>query len=247
MDGSRLTALEDYTRGAGAHYGTEDFAVFLYALAKMQRPQRVLELGTGLGVTTFWLARALQENGDGAILTVDDGSHWASLSTQPAVQAFNGDGLAYQAFLEHMAVRFGVAKLIRFLNTSVPPFPSVERELDLLFSDYRHDANGVSTLLQHYLPMMADVSSIFIDSASTYHHSYLLLERLVELFNRGVVPHEFVRGLSADKAAALHAKVVNKRFTLVHLTEVKDRDQNSTAWLKIEPLDILPHPATRMR
>ncbi len=189
----------------------------------------------------------MQENGDGAILTVDDGSHWASLSTLPAVQAFNGDGLAYQAFLEHMAGRFGVAKLIRFLNTSVPPFPSVERELDLLFSDYRHDANGVSTLLQHYLPMMADVSSIFIDSASTYHHSYLLLERLVELFNRCVVPHEFVRGLSADKAAALRAKVVNKRFTLVHLTEVKDRDQNSTAWLKIEPLNILPHPATRMR
>ena len=54
-------------------------------------------------------------------------------------------------------------------------------------------------------------------------------------------------GADFPPAAALRAKVANKRFTLVHLTEVKDRDQNSTAWLKIEPLDILPHPATRMR
>ena len=38
-----------------------------------------------------------------------------------------------------------------------------------------------------------------------------------------------------------------RRFTLVHLIERQAREQNSTAWIKIEPVDYLPHPHTMMK
>jgi hypothetical protein len=38
----------------------------------------------------------------------------------------------------------------------------------------------------------------------------------------------------------------NRRVVLVHLTEQKARDQNGTAWLKLEPIDLLPQPRTAM-
>ena len=38
-----------------------------------------------------------------------------------------------------------------------------------------------------------------------------------------------------------------RRFTLVHLIERRAREQNSTAWIKIEPVDHLPHPLTMMK
>jgi hypothetical protein len=39
----------------------------------------------------------------------------------------------------------------------------------------------------------------------------------------------------------------HRRVVLVHLTESKARVQNSTAWLKLEPVDLQPHPATSVR
>src|SRR3546814_9559653 len=71
-----LPGIEDlyrYTKDVGAGYGTEDFSFFLYALVKMHKPGRVLELGTGTGASSFWIARGLLENGSGSLLTIDDG------------------------------------------------------------------------------------------------------------------------------------------------------------------------------
>ena len=53
--------------------------------------------------------------------------------------------------------------------------------------------------------------------------------------------------LPEERAQDLASAVRSRRFTLVHLTEVKDRDQNGTAWIKIAPIDIVPYPRTRMR
>jgi hypothetical protein len=242
--------LYRYTREVGGLYGTEDFSVFLYSIVKMHRPARVLELGTGTGVSTFWIARALQENGGGSLLTIDDGSHWRGLREEPPLQAYGSRDHATQAaFIAAMAERLGLAGRFELLTAKLPPYPSFEPgvTIDMLFSDFRHDPAGILGLLQHFLPILSDTASVFIDSASTAFASYLLLERLVELFNAGQVPRELVKGLSPAKAAAVADAVRSRRFTLVHLTEARDRDQNSTAWLKIEPVDILPHPATRMR
>lgn len=242
--------LHRYTREVGGLYGTEDFSVFLYAMVKMHRPARVLELGTGTGVSTFWIARALQENGAGSLLTIDDGSHWHGLREEPPLQAYGSrDHASHAAFIEALAGRFGLNGAFQLLAARLPPYPGFEPgvTIDMLFSDFRHDPAGILGLLQHFLPILSETASVFIDSASTAFTSYLLLERLVALFNAGQVPRELVKGLPPAKAAAVADAVRGRRFTLVHLTEARDRDQNSTAWLKIEPVDILPYPATRMR
>ena len=38
--------------------------------------------------------------------------------------------------------------------------------------------------------------------------------------------------------------VQRSRFRLMHLLEARDRAQNSTAWISIEPVDVIPTAAT---
>lgn len=68
--------LREWSDVAGAVYGSEDQAQLFYALIKMQKPEVVLELGTALGVTSFWMAQAVKENGSGRVFTVDNGEAW---------------------------------------------------------------------------------------------------------------------------------------------------------------------------
>src|ERR1051325_6257975 len=60
------------TDAVGTGFGTEDFCLFLYSLVRMQTPKTVVELGTGFGLTTFWMALAAKSNKGGHIWTVDD-------------------------------------------------------------------------------------------------------------------------------------------------------------------------------
>lgn len=60
---------------------TLEDAEFLYALVRVTKPGRVLELGTGLGVSGFFIASALEANGPGSwLLTVESNAEyrWAA-------------------------------------------------------------------------------------------------------------------------------------------------------------------------
>ena len=41
----------------------------------------------------------------------------------------------------------------------------------------------------------------------------------------------------------MRSTMCSSRYTLMHMVERKARVQNSTAWLKIEPVDLRPYPA----
>lgn len=43
----------------------------LYALIKWLKPQTVVEVGTHIGMSAVWMARGLQENGDGKLYCID--------------------------------------------------------------------------------------------------------------------------------------------------------------------------------
>ena len=49
---------------------------FLYALVKWLRPTTVVEVGTHLGMSAVWMARALQENGEPSLLHCIDNFCW---------------------------------------------------------------------------------------------------------------------------------------------------------------------------
>jgi predicted O-methyltransferase YrrM len=249
-----LFALRDQL---GPLYGSEDLCTLLYSLVKRERPGTFVELGTGTGVSTVWIAAALKENGVGQLYTFDNGTHFAQPKIRQALAALHGplsdlrkysdDDGGYVRLLNaifeganvsdriHLGLRDIDAGLLAQLQGDLDG-----KQIDTLFADFKHGPNAIYHILGGFLPMMSPSSSIFIDSASTHIPSFLALERLVEFFNRGKVPEILLHGLPAAHAAAVRQVVEVSTFRLMHLVERRDRKQNSTAWIKIEPCDMVP-------
>lgn len=257
-----LLALRDTI---GSVYGSEDLAVLLYSLTKRERPQCILELGAGLGVCSFWMAHALRENGTGQLWSFDDGTHFGSckdlheglkqLGTHLKLNTLFNDHLSYSDYFTEITSLLKLEKHLTLIletinferNMIKPHWPFLEQPIDWIFSDIQHGPKDIILLLAEFLPFLASCSSIFIDSASTSLVSYLALERTIEQLNRGHIPCQFLAIKSEKQRSRLFELVHQRKFTLMHLIERKNRAQNSTAWIRIEPIDFIPHPQTSMR
>jgi predicted O-methyltransferase YrrM len=237
--------LKQFTDRVGRTYGTEDWCIFMYALAKMHAPKCILELGCGVGACSLWLAQAMRENGAGHVYTVDDGRDWAAVLVEnTGIFTPEETHLDFGDYLRYLRERFGLTEQLTHLPTSLPPFPVMDQPIDLLFSDFMHGPNDILQILGTYLSSMAPSSSIFIDSASTSFPSYALLELLVPQLNQGRMPQMLLEFVHPTQHEACVALVRNSRFDLIHMTEQKRRAQNSTAWIKIQPLDLRAYPRT---
>lgn len=252
VDFNYLLALRN---GIGPSYGSEDVCVLLYSMIKRERPALVVELGTGLGVTTAWIAAALAENGHGTIVTVDNGAHFETSGKRQWREQLQGPlaelaDRPYGEFLATIFARAGVSRRVKVCRSEIDLHElswleeclgSDAPKIDVVFSDYNHSATNTATLVASFLPRMAEVGSIFIDSASTHLPSYYLLEHLVELLNAGRVPKEMLaHAARSGLDARLEAMTRESRFRLMHLVEKRDRSQNSTAWLRVERASLLP-------
>jgi len=216
-------------------YGTENFCYFLYSLIKMEQPDNVVELGVGEGVSTCMMAQALKENGKGVVWGIDNGSHWKR-------------GGSYENFLNNLLKKLKLEKFVHLKNITLTAtqFFDPKKPIDILFADA--GATGpleCINLLRYYLPKMNRYSSIFIDRSSTIHHAYLVLEQIIKHFQNQQIPFSLLASLDDKEAKNLQRLVHTSKFTLIHLTETEktkiNKFQNSTAWIKIEPLDIFHH------
>jgi len=254
---ARLLLLSDV---AGALFGTEEFSLFLYSLVRMHAPATIVELGTGLGASAFWMALGAKRNGVGHVWTVDDLNQLERYEglLGKTIGRLKGVGFASitattpAQYFREVSNLLELEKHLTFVNETIDlnerghfdRYPFANHTIDLLFSDFKHGPDDVLAILGHFLPRMSPASSIFIDSAPTAWPSYLLLEQLVSLLNRGQIP----AALQERSAVDLSPVIRNRRVALVHLTERnRQRAQNSTAWLKIEPIDLFPQPRTAMR
>lgn len=252
---ARLLLLTD---AVGTAFGTEDFSLFLYSMVRMHAPETVVDLGTGLGLSAFWMALAAKRNQIGHVWTVDDFELFErqkSLVEQIIARLEKSDIIALQdptaeEYYTRISSLFALDPYLTFVKSKIDlnevghftHYPFAGKPIDLLFSDFKHGGVSILELLGHFLPCMAASSSIFIHSAPTSWPSYLLLEQLSSQLNAGKIPKLLQDLCSVD----LSEIVRRRRLVLVHLTERKDRSQNSAAWLKIEPVDLLPHPRSRM-
>ena len=241
----RFAKLKEFTDNVGSIYGTEDLAVYLYSIVKMSKPKHVLELGTGFGTTSLWMALALQENGCGILHTVDDGSEWDSLK-----QAKNAFGEYYNDiyynYICNLIKTLDLKDEVRFHYSKVEELNYCD-EYDIIFSDFSHGPFFITKLIADCLHKMSDDSYIFIDSASTYYPSFQTLNSIIDGLNAGRIPRTLQELIHPNDLSAFKEKVSNSRFELTHLIEKKDRDQNSTAQIRIVPYDTLPQPRVNIR
>jgi predicted O-methyltransferase YrrM len=241
----------------GAAFGSDLVAQFLYVLVRMHRPDMVVELGRGLGLSALHLAVAAAENGTGRVITVDDEDSLRARFDVPAIgQALAERQLVAAAtasgrdMVDQLAAALGVtdrliqvqAKLDLAGPQLVGELPLAGASIDLLFSDFHHAPEAIVRILAWALPRMSPCASIIIDSASTWWPSWLLLERLVGMLSAGQVPE-----MLADADPRIRHMAGRRRFTLVPLTMPGRDSQNGPAWLRIEPLDLVPWPNTVMR
>lgn len=262
-----LVPLLELRNRIGYVYGSEDISMLFYSLIRREQPANIVELGAGLGVTALWMGQAVKENGAGQVWTVDDGSHWqdpakfrAAVSPLLQVKPFDGinaSTLDYFGFMRRLVEVTALECQVAFMDAHLDltkedefyakGLPFLKSPIDFLFLDINRTPDDILDSLYLFLPHMADASSIFVDSASTSLSSYLFLEKLIDQLNHSKVPRRFLIGGSAERRRALIELVSQRRFTLVHLIERLNRPQNSTAWIKIEPNDYLPHPQTLMK
>jgi hypothetical protein len=246
----------------GPIYGSEDLCVLLYSLVKRQKPRVVVELGTGFGVTTAWIAAAMAENGFGTIYTVDNGACFGADRVRHKLDRLEGglaplsDALSAQEFYARIFECAGVARHVRaiegnieltdlgWLDAHVDP-DGKGIPIDVLFSDFKHSVQIICQILASFLPRMAGNASIFIDSASTKMVSYYMLEHLMKMLDNKLVPVEVLdMASSAAQREQLLRILQNSVFRLTHLIEHQQRAQNSTAWLSMTRPSLVPAGAT---
>lgn len=239
----KLGEIKKLTDKIGKIYGTEDFAIYLYSIVKMTKPTTVVELGTGLGTTALWTALALEENEKGWLYTVDDGSEWDDLvkAKESFKEYFHPN---YHDYIVNLIQHFGFTNTT-FINEKINA--GNLNKIDILFSDYQHSPHAVISCLANYLGRMAENSHIFIDSASTYYPSYLVLEQLIKMLNQKNIPQTLLEMVPITQIDKFKERVEKSNFQLTHLIENKDRAQNSTACIKITPKDIFPQPRVGIR
>lgn len=119
---ARLVVLTDLL---GPVFGTENICFFLYSLIRMQRPQCVVELGAGLGVSSLWMAEGARQNRCGHVWTLDDFGVWAAdgslLGTVCAGLTRAGYGPIQAAtpdeYFDRLATGIGVEDVLSVIHT----------------------------------------------------------------------------------------------------------------------------------
>ena len=232
-------------------YGTENFCHFLYSLVRMDRPSVVVELGCGGAATALMVSKALRENGHGHLWTVDSGFDWKHDAIRKTCQSPLGSldsDETYPAFIRRlfeMVQLADVATLVE-MNLDDTNLFSPDARIDMLFSDASSsNVEGCVSTLKYYLPRVSQFSSIFIDRAGTINHAFLFLKYTVEQLNKGKIPWHLLDGLDDEHRSALERLARTCEFQLINLTDTphgkRNRSQNSRAWIKIQPVDYVPH------
>jgi hypothetical protein len=234
----------------------------------MHEPDVVVEHGTGLGVSTLMLGQAAKENGHGRVYSFDNGSGWQPFLGRPQTSDIREDPRfqdlftcssgqpSYQSFLRSLLDAAELSEQIECIDASIdyeiasirhPSSPLLQplmgQRIDMLYADVSAGPLDLVRLLANYLPILSETASVFFDSLPTFLESYWALEQIVSQLQANKLPRALTMGADQEWIDSIQRLILQRKFTLVHLVEINPKSgQNSVAWLKIEPVDILPYP-----
>lgn len=101
--------------GSGAVWEVEGKT--LYALVRALKPQNILEIGSGTGCSTNHMAKAVQENGSGRVVTIDRGNTpYVAHELRDLVDVRNDDAINYLALQPDNSIDF----LLEDADHSIP-------------------------------------------------------------------------------------------------------------------------------
>ena len=236
-----FSELKEHTDLVGKFYGSESLSIHLYSWVRMLKPKVCVEFGTGLGSASLWMGAALKENGSGVVHTVDNASQWTGM--QKYLEGKNQHYQFYDEYLDHIINKFDLNDYVKCHSMNTHEFSddvlsTIDDEVGILFSDYRHGPLCIIELLSKFLPYMAEESLIFIDSAPSYYPSYAMMKDLIQQLNNG----KDIKLLNqwANDVDALRDKIRTSRFDLINIYKQGKKKQNSTAVIKITSNDVFP-------
>jgi predicted O-methyltransferase YrrM len=147
---------------------------FLRTLVTTTKPALVVETGTFLGVSTLWIAEALQHNGFGKVVTCEY------------------DPVVFAKAKEKIEAS-GLSRWIEYHNASSLEL-RVDGTIDLLFSDSDMDIREQE--VRRFLPQMSPYGLILMHDASS--HLKIVREAALKLADEGLISLVFLptpRGL----------------------------------------------------
>jgi caffeoyl-CoA O-methyltransferase len=123
-----LAQMETYAREHSFPIIGPASGQFCYLLARLMGAKRIFEMGSGYGYSTYWFAKAVQENGGGEVHHVV----WDDKLSKMAQQ--------------HLA-RLGVGNLIKYrVSEAIEALKGTEGPFDIIFNDIDKHAYPQSLL-----------------------------------------------------------------------------------------------------
>jgi caffeoyl-CoA O-methyltransferase len=119
---AEMQAMEAYARRTGFPIVGPASGYFCYQVARMIGARRIFEMGSGYGYSTAWFAKAVQENGGGAVYHVV----WNADLSQRARQHLTALGF-------NGMIQYRVSEAVAELSRTDGPF-------DIIFNDIDKDA-----------------------------------------------------------------------------------------------------------
>src|SRR5690625_4459773 len=142
-EGSKIENIRDVTfASVKPSYGQ-----MLYALVRDFKPQQCLELGTCLGISSAFIASALQLNGGGSLVTFEGRA--------------SRSGYA-QSVLKELELENTEHVVGPFQQTLVPQLKNY-RALDFCYIDGHHDGKATVSYFESILPLLTEGAVVVID------------------------------------------------------------------------------------
>lgn len=229
-----INTLMNITESYGNIYGSKLISQQLYLLIKREKLENIVELGTGLGVSSVWMGRALKENGSGSLKTFDNFNHSSELKELGLSQEniilenINDLNLNNTISICKCSIDLGNEEFKKnFLDT---------KNIDLVFSDFSHGIVDIQDIFKTFLPYLNKSMHIFIDSVPNNDDSKKFLEELVLNLNKSKIPDFFYRQNSKEDVWKTIQNILSSNFSLQHIVEKDTKHQGSTSWITIKKL-----------